>query len=201
MNTPYPANADSRGASAQDGPVLQSLKASALRYRELAAKLSLEELRRHPSDDEWSLGQMLMHLVGSALHMQLANAKRCLETSAADEVFEGKTETGEAVFRTGSFPPVRIKVPASPQYTPAQPESKEEIFAGLERVVAAAEELEPLVAERSGQRTAPHPSFGGLNAAEWLKLTEMHYRHHFLQEERLLDWLHADRRTAPMPPS
>ncbi|MGG4500440.1 hypothetical protein [Paenibacillus polymyxa] len=35
----------------------------------------------------------------------------------------------------GSFPPIRIWVPDSPQYTPQQPKSKEQFIEGLRGVV------------------------------------------------------------------
>lgn len=182
----------------QDGPILQSVKASTLHYLKRTDGLTLEQLRRQPSEDAWSLGQMLMHLARAALGMQLANARKCLaEPDSAfvpesGELPSAKTEAGEAVFRFGSFPPDPVKVPASPQYTPPQPESKEEIREALEEVLEALRKLEPEAARSASRRTVPHPRLGGLTAGEWLRLTEMHYRHHRLQEARLLAWLEAE---------
>lgn len=198
MNTIHPntSAAELPAASAaiptEDGPLLQSLKQSTGYYLSRIDALDLEQLRRQPDPEEWSLGQMLMHLAGSALYMQLANVQRCLETAEnpAEESMP-KTEIARSVFLSGSFPPAPVRVPASPQYTPQQPESKAQIVTGLERVLETVRELEPRVAASSSRRTAPHPRFGGLNAAEWLKLTEMHYRHHRLQEARLSAWLQS----------
>lgn len=161
--------------------------------RELA-KYSMEELQRQPAGNEWSLGQMYLHLAHSALHMQLRHAEQCMEPGGASEGTGGKTEAGRAAFQQGSFPPVRIRVPDGGQYTPPQPVSKEQLAAKLEearrRMHEIGASLRSAAPERL-QRTAAHPAFGGLNAAEWFAMPEMHYRHHLLQKERLDAFLHA----------
>lgn len=161
---------------------------------------SLDQLLWKPAEDEWSLGQMYMHLIGSAQYMQLRNAALCLEPGDGPDVSRaGKTQLGEDVFRAGSFPPDRVRVPPSPQYTPPQPESKEQLVGGLQATVRRMTEIEPAIAAEfepvpqgrleSGREiarnTVLHPRLGGLNALEWFQLTEMHYRHHLLQKARL----------------
>ncbi|OWA36297.1 hypothetical protein B9G55_09010 [Saccharibacillus sp. O16] len=185
-----------------DRPIWQSVQQSTQHYLEQMERLSLEQLRRQPAEEEWSLGQMLLHLSQAALRMQFENARRCLSepaalsdrpsASIAEDSALPKTQAGEAMFRVGSFPPQRVKIPASPQYTPPQPDSKEQIRAALDQVLEALEELEPLAASTLSQQTVAHPRLGGLTAKEWLQLTEMHYRHHLLQEERLLMELGLD---------
>lgn len=155
-------------------------------------KYTMEELRRQPAEDEWSLGQMYLHLARSALHMQLRHAEQCMEPGASEGNGE-KTEGGQSVFDQRSFPPMRIRVPAGAQYTPPQPESKEQLAAKLEearrRMHEIGASLQDAAPERL-QRTAAHPSFGALNAAEWFAMPEMHYRHHLLQKERLDAFIH-----------
>lgn len=143
---------------------------------------SLEQLQYTPQEGEWSLGQMYLHLVDSALHMQLKNIDLCLKPNGE---MGAKTEAGIAIFDLGGFPPVRIQVPPSPQYTPPQPTSKEEIVEGLQAVVRQMREVEPTLRESSEGCTVSHPRLGSLNAREWFMLIEMHYRHHLLQKERL----------------
>ncbi|CAI6062448.1 DinB family protein [Cohnella sp. JJ-181] len=172
---------------------------------------SLEQLLWKPAEDEWSLGQMHMHLILSAQFMQLRNAALCLApNSDLGGSPTGKTEQGEKMFKEGSFPPERVQVPPSPQYTPPQPESKEQIVDGLRETVNRMKEIEPVVAaafDRDAQdlsepgkgtayelahNTVAHPRLGGLNALEWFQLIEMHYRHHLLQKKRLVDaWRQA----------
>ncbi|MCU6792011.1 DinB family protein [Paenibacillus sp. WQ 127069] len=149
-------------------------------------EFTMEQLRRQPSESEWSLGQMYVHLINSALYMQLRNADDCM-TRSEDAIIstEGKTETGEAIFNQGSLPPIRIQVPASPQYTPGQPDSKEQLVQGLQAVLRRMKEIGPMLEQESMQHTVAHPRFGMLNAKEWFMLVEMHYRHHLRQKDRL----------------
>ncbi|UUZ86949.1 DinB family protein [Paenibacillus sp. P26] len=143
-------------------------------------------LTRKPSETEWSLGQMYMHLAGAALFMQPRNAEACREQALVSApAASGKTEAGQAVFEGGGFPPIRIQVPASKQTTPPQPESKEQIRQGLKQVVQRMRELEPTLDSIPGAYTVEHPRLGGLNGKEWFVLVEMHYRHHLRQKERL----------------
>ncbi|NEN85667.1 DinB family protein [Paenibacillus elgii] len=147
---------------------------------------SMEQLKRQPGANEWSLGQMYQHLINAALYMQLANAERCLTPEGNDAISAGeKTEVGAAIFEQGSFPPVRIQVPPSPQYTPQQPESKEQLVEGLKSVVRRMNEIAPKLENVPLHHTVAHPRFGGLTAEEWFRLVEMHYRHHLLQKDRL----------------
>lgn len=149
--------------------------------------LTTEQLLRKPNEEDWSIGQMYAHLIQSATRMHLGNVRRCLHPEGEDGVVRGgeKTEAGKAVMALGSFPPERIRVPASPQYTPEQPSGKEELVQGLLEVLRRANELEPSLREADLSATVAHPRFGGLNAREWFQLVEMHYRHHLLQLGRL----------------
>ncbi|MED5016501.1 DinB family protein [Paenibacillus chibensis] len=164
---------------------LQRFEETALHYIHELDSFSLDQLQQKPSDNEWSIGQMIQHLINSALHMHLRNMDQCLVPKDPQGSPAGKTETGAAAFAQGSFPPIRIQVPPSPQYTPKQPESKEQLIQGLHAVIQRMKEAEPTLEKASKQNTLSHPSFGGLNAEEWFLLVEMHYRHHLLQLDRL----------------
>ncbi|MGG1552227.1 DinB family protein [Paenibacillus ferrarius] len=156
-------------------------------YVEELNAVSLEQLQWKPSDSEWSLGQMYVHLIRTATTSQLPKAEQTLQSdkAASDGIDEGKTDQGVALFERGGFPPERIYVPPSPRFTPAQPESKEQLVQGLQDVLRHMEELAPNVERTASERTAVHPRFGALQAKEWFALVEMHYRHHLLQKDRL----------------
>ncbi|WP_339242977.1 DinB family protein [Paenibacillus sp. FSL F4-0243] len=165
---------------------LQRFEETATYYIHEVERFNLEQLKLKPSENEWSIGQMVQHLINSALHMQLRNIDQCLvpnQDPLASHV--GKTEDGAAIFAQGSFPPIRIQVPPSAQYTPEQPESKEQLIQGLHTVIQRMREIEPSLEKASNQNTVSHPRFGGLCAEEWFLLIEMHYRHHLLQLKRL----------------
>ncbi|MBW5470518.1 DUF1569 domain-containing protein [Brevibacillus formosus] len=147
---------------------------------------TMEQLLQKPSEEEWSIGQMYLHLIQSARYFQLGSIEKCRQGGpAVTEAGTEKSEIGQAIFAQGSLPPVRVKVPASPEYTPAQPESKEQLRDGLISVLAQMKELEPTLDEIPAHHTVAHPAFGPLTAKEWFAVVEMHYRHHLLQLNRL----------------
>lgn len=80
---------------------------------------------------------------------------------------------------------MKIKVPPSPDYTPAQPESIEQIRDGIARVcLAVRETADAITASDLGGKVA-HPAFGYLDATEWFGMIEMHWRHHVRQKRRV----------------
>ncbi|WP_340018161.1 DinB family protein [Paenibacillus sp. FSL H3-0457] len=166
--------------------VLTSFETAVERYLAELKNLDMSSLLKKQSEEEWSIGQMYVHLIQSALFLHLHNIEQCL--SIEDSTLnsgEEKTELGRKVFELGQFPPVPIKVPASPQYTPQPPESMESLIDGLHMVVDRMRSTEPLVYQVSVNNKIHHPRLGALNAQEWFLLIEMHYRHHFLQLDRL----------------
>ncbi|MFC4102497.1 DinB family protein [Paenibacillus xanthanilyticus] len=169
---------------------LQTLELTVGRYLAELEQLDMEQLLAKPSEEEWSIGQMVVHLIQSAELMHLRNVDRCL---AGDEAALGnvaeKTEPGRTAFELGSYPSIRIKVPASPQYTPRQPESKEQLAEGLRGVLERMKRTEVKLSQADERYTLPHPGFGALNATEWFLLVDMHYRHHWSQLERLREFL------------
>lgn len=149
--------------------VLQHLEHTVKGYIQKLEQVSMEQLLWKPTPDEWSLGQMIVHLIQSAQGMQLANVRRCLsveeqlvgelatQTSGKDTEatqvganiaqpqYVAKTAQGEALFQYGSFPQERIQVPPSPQYTPLQPDHKEQLVEGLQETLRQMMEVAPAV--------------------------------------------------------
>lgn len=166
---------------------LKSLETAVEQYLAELNKLDMDSLHKKQSEEEWSIGQMYVHLIQSALFMHLHNVEQCLSSKdSALNSDEEKTELGRQVFESGHFPPVPVKVPPSPQYTPQPPESMESLIDGLHMVVERMRSTEPLVYQASVNNKIRHPRLGALNAKEWFLLIEMHYRHHFLQLDRLI---------------
>lgn len=171
--------------------ILQRFEETANQYLNELDGFSMEQLKCQPGSGEWSLGQMYVHLINSALHMQLHYADLCLapNEATASSAGGGKTKEGMGIFELGGFPPVRVQVPPSPQYTPEQPESKEQLIEGLNLVIDRMKDIMPRLEHAVLGNTMPHPRFGALHAREWFWLVEMHYRHHLLQMGRLKDFL------------
>ncbi|MDR4315937.1 DinB superfamily [Niallia circulans] len=165
--------------------VLKSFEITVERYLAELKKFNMEKLNRKLNEDDWSIGQMYVHLIQSAF-IHLHNAEQCLDGSEStlNPAME-KTEQGKAVFKIEQFPAVRIKVPASPNYTPQPPESMEYLVDGLHRVVERMRNMESILHQSVVSNKMLHPAFGALNAQEWFLLIVMHYRHHFLQLDRL----------------
>ncbi|WP_409344869.1 DinB family protein [Paenibacillus sp. MBLB4367] len=165
---------------------LQRLEEIAEHYIRELDRYDLEQLTRQPNEQEWSLGQMYVHLINSALFMQLRHVETCQNQfePGARHAAE-KTAEGAAVFALGGFPPIKIQVPASAAYTPPQPESKEQLIDGIRQVIRRMVELEPALDAVPEEHKVPHPRLGALNAKEWFALVGMHFRHHLLQKERL----------------
>jgi hypothetical protein len=138
---------------------------------------------RKPDEDAWSIGQVYVHLVGSAKVFHLRQATQCLENPAHQN--EGKTMPGRIVYFLGGMLPMRIKVPPSPQYTPPQPQSIGEIREKIAALKPLMTEMADRIAQQSGSGKTTHPAFGHLNAEEWFQLIDMHFRHHLRQKRRL----------------
>jgi hypothetical protein len=180
---------------------LQQVEQTTEEYVRELESLSMEQLSWKPGESEWSIGQVIQHLIQTAHGMQLGNVASCMGEGAATPAAlptsqatnaaavtpfapAGKTQVGEAIFAMGELPPIRVQVPPSAQYTPLQPESKEQLVQGLQSVIDRMQVIEPTLVH-SPATTVPHPRFGGLNAQEWFVLVGMHYRHHLRQLERL----------------
>lgn len=165
--------------------VLKSFELTVERYLAELTKLNMDKIHRKLNEEDWSIGQMYVHLIQSAF-MHLHNVEQCLAGNESTfNPTKEKTEQGKIVFKLEQFPAVRIKVPASPNYTPQPPESMEQLVEGLHSVVERMRNTESVLLQVPVSNKIIHPAFGALNAQEWFMLIEMHYRHHFLQLDRL----------------
>lgn len=165
--------------------VLKSFELTVERYLAELTKLNMDKIHRKLNEEDWSIGQMYVHLIQSAF-MHLHNVEQCLAGSESTfNPTKEKTEQGKIVFKLEQFPAVRIKVSASPNYTPQPPESMEHLVEGLHSVVERMRNTESVLLQVPVSNKILHPAFGALNAQEWFMLIEMHYRHHFLQLDRL----------------
>lgn len=144
---------------------------------------SVQQFTKKPAADEWSLGQLYNHLINSAIFMQIRSINEC--ASGRGVVGENKNENGAKILAAGEFPPIAIKVPDSPEYTPANPESVEEVKHRLLQLINQVRELEPALEAISPDQKMPHPAFGYLNATEWYQLISMHFVHHLRQKAKL----------------
>ncbi len=146
-------------------------------------KYSDEQFSKKPSSESWSIGQVYGHLVFGTLNYQIKQIEQCLSNNANQK--EKKSFPGKLMFCINSFPPVRVKVPPSPTYTPKQPESRENILAGMGLLQKRLQNLSGEIDNAVHFGKAKHPAFGYLGAKEWYQLIVMHYRHHLRQKKRI----------------
>ncbi len=147
-------------------------------------RFNMEELTRKPNDEEWSLGQVFNHLINASLNFHLQQVDICLKTTK--NRFKFKNIRGfVSYYLLKGFPPIKIKVPPSPEYTPNQPNDKAEIIHGMEILKIKLREASERLTLNPKSGKTPHPGFSYLSANEWFQLIEMHFRHHLHQKARL----------------
>ncbi|TXK75473.1 DinB family protein [Paenibacillus sp. N3.4] len=94
-------------------------------------RYSIEQLRFKCIEKVWSVGQMYIHVIEVAKEY-IGHNETC--TKATHEEPEGKTEDGTKALAEKEWPNIRVKLEELPNAT-CNPESKDEIVAGLEQVL------------------------------------------------------------------
>jgi hypothetical protein len=74
--------------------ILERFEQTAAYYAEQLDRYDMEQLLRKPSAEEWSLGQMYVHLIQSALHMQLRNVALCGEQAGIGSAISPEANDG-----------------------------------------------------------------------------------------------------------
>ncbi|NBD24380.1 DinB family protein [Paenibacillus glycinis] len=146
---------------------------------------SPDRLKRIAKPGSWSLGQLMDHIVAVA-DEYLGHVATCARTTEPQT--SGKTEAGEDVFRRRAFPPIRIALPDTPEFTPSNDRSKEELLAELDRIEREMAAWEPRLDAIDPEMKVRHGGFGWLNAREWFDMIGFHTRHHFRQKAELEAW-------------
>ncbi|MDD9270534.1 DinB family protein [Paenibacillus sp. GCM10023248] len=143
---------------------------------------SIEQLRFKSEENVWSLGQMYIHVIEVAKEY-IGHMETC--TKAAHEETAGKTEDGTKALAEKEWPNIPVKLEEPPNAT-RNPESKEEIIAGLEQVREKLTYWAGRVDEANPACKVRHGWFGWLHAREWFEMVSMHSRHH-LRQKAILD--------------
>ncbi|MFF1990842.1 DinB family protein [Bacillus mycoides] len=162
--------------------MLEKFESLATCYVKELDKYTIEQFRKKPSEEEWSLGQMYNHLL-AATYMQLDAIEKC--KTETPSVANKKTAMGEKVYIMGAFPDIQIKVPDHPGYTPENRTTKEEVQEHFLKLITIVKDIEPTLTSIPNDCKVEHPGLGYLNATEWFQLISMHFAHHLRQKERL----------------
>ncbi len=145
------------------------------------------DLLKQEDNANWSLGQVYMHLINGTLSFHLKQLELCIHSSENKHL--KKNFKGFLSYKLlKGIPPIKIKVPPTPAYTPKQPENIGEITNGLSVLKEKMTNALQLFKEDQKGKTE-HPGFGFLNAEEWYKLIEMHFLHHLRQKKRIDSYL------------
>jgi DinB superfamily len=158
------------------------LKTAAFYESELP-KYSAADFCKKQSEEAWSIGQMYQHLVKGTMVFHAKFAEDALATT--ENSSEGKTMPGKISYLIGGFPPIKIKVPASDEYTPPQPKSKEAVMEDFINLKIQLKDLAEKIDASNSKGKTKHPGFGYLTALEWFQMIEMHFKHHLRQKKRL----------------
>ncbi|MDR2221768.1 MAG: DinB family protein [Flavobacteriaceae bacterium] len=155
-------------------------------YEEWLVALDLyseEQIKGYGADENWSIGQVYMHLIQATLEFQGKQLEVCLEQE--DNQSKMKNFRGFMVYKIlGKFPPVKIKVAPSSDYTPPAPKSKIDVRERMEKALEMMKLWEKKLDTSKGGKTL-HPGFSYLNAQEWYLLILMHWKHHLKQKKAL----------------
>jgi len=159
------------------------LKSAAFYWMDALNQYSDEQLLRAPSDSEWSMGQVYVHLILASDHFFMENARKCIQKEG--EVIEGgKSRYGKLLFLIRRFPPMKFKMPKS-GVQPRQPEGVEYLRAKMEKTIQKIKEVSGTLSGYEPSIKVKHPAFGYLNAMEWYRMNEMHFTHHKRQKKQL----------------
>ena len=145
---------------------------------------SEEQFAEKPNDESWSLGQVYVHTILANDHFFLKQAERCLNK---EDTQRGKSKNngGRVLFLINGFPNIKFKMPKSVEVPPRQPDNISSIREKLQRSLEQARIVEGGLGSFDKDEKVKHPAFGFMNAQEWYRMSEMHFRHHLRQLKRI----------------
>lgn len=159
----------------------QSIQETVDQWILLIEELSEQQLKWKPSDTQWSICQVLVHILEETSFYLKQGEEANLQENYLEK---SKNDGGEMMFRENAFP--NIQIPGDPNST-TQPKSaftKEELKA---LYLNTYDQLISLLNESRDKRgKSRHPGLGYFTGLEWCQFAEMHMRHHFRQRDRIL---------------
>lgn len=137
-----------------------------------------------PPGGGWSYAEVYSHILKASLSSSIA-LERCANNNC-EPTTKGLTLLGRYVMLTGSFPPVRIKVPAAVEAKmPAEKISKEDAKNLVVKCRKRIDDMWPLIKASLPTSRIKHPRLGMLNAGQWYKFIRVHLQHHLKQLSRI----------------
>lgn len=145
---------------------------------------SFEELSKQPDENNWSIGQVCVHLINDTSWF-IEQIKICLLND--ENANESMTPFAQTMFQNNSFPDERLINPANDNML--QPSGKEKLLQAFIQLKKDMNEVAAQIRDTASKGKTKHPGFGYFNATEWLQFAEMHLRHHLKQKERIEKFL------------
>lgn len=142
------------------------------------------QFKQSTEDSAWSIGQVYDHLVNGTYAYHFKHIEQCIASNGENKGLK-KNLKGKLLFFFGSFPNLKIKGVPPEKYVPGQPESPSKMKDDFYRFIKAMQKTSKSIDTANAQGKTLHPTLGWLNALEWYKLIEMHFRHHLRQKARL----------------
>jgi len=153
-------------------------------YRAQLDVIPDDEFTETPPGGGWSYAEVYSHILQATLGSSIA-MERCCHNNG-EPTSKKLTFLGRFMMFTGSFPPVRVKVPAAvAAKMPVNKISKEDAKNLLIKCRARLDTVTPLIKDSSDSARYKHPRLGMLNAGQWLKFIKIHLQHHLKQLERV----------------
>ena len=148
---------------------------------------SREQLDYRPTDDSWSIGEVLHHLAlahEATVKLMFNMLRRAREEGAPPDPDPTRSMLSAIDDIVPSADRGKARAPA--RVTPRSYVAPDEALARLD---TSRQRLEKTVAELSqfdlSQLTFPHPFFGELDSYQWLLVSGWHERRHTKQIERI----------------
>ena len=146
---------------------------------------SFSELCAKPAPNSWSLGQVYIHLIDDT-NYYLEQIRLC--TSANDNAMEEAAPFAKKMFVTNEFPDERIEG-APTNINMPQPLSKEDLRISLMNLKEALYQADILINTSPSNGKTKHPGLDYFSAKEWFQFSDMHFRHHLRQKNRIDNFL------------
>jgi len=153
-------------------------------YIQLLDKYTYEKLIQQPDENSWSVGQVYIHVWMASKGFFFKNAALCLSGETAEKG-KSKKLIAYPIFLFEKMPTVKIKMPDKVAVQPRQPESKEQLVQKLSEIKALVSEFVQKIPQSDPDLKTKHPFLGYLNCAEWVKLCNIHFKHHQAQIDRI----------------
>lgn len=151
-------------------------------WQKIVRDHTLSQLQKQPDPAQWSLGQVVAHVIEVTAWYFLQARKALVDTQNTQK---SKSATSTEWFAANSFADERFKGPEDSD-EPSQPISVNDLVAQLESLKREVLEMADAISKSGSKGKAEHPGHQFLTALEWFQFAEMHCRHHFRQKERIV---------------